>query len=193
MHGLRLVTLVIAAALVAAIAPAATSAATGPVQAVAAAKKRCNPGYKRVKVRRAGKTRTVCRRRRASANRQAGAGGPSPAQVEAAIAGVLRERRDSYLPESAVEVRFDRPTQVLPQRTWDFDPSTSLGEMPVYPVRAWVTVITHRDDTPEDDTRYQGCNGHLDSTWPYDSVFLFYESSAGGWEWRTDTARGVGC
>ena len=89
---------------------------------------------------------------------------------------------------------FEQPTQVLAQTQWDTDgPNNSTGVIDAFPVRAWVKSITHRDATPDDDTRYFGCDGHLDHAWPHDQLYYFYPSEAGGWAFKTDVPGSIGC
>jgi hypothetical protein len=53
-------------------------------------------------------------------------------------------------------------------------------------------VTPHLACTPEDDTHYAGCNGHLFTVWPYDKLYYVYTSVAGGWEPKAGDAGAIG-
>jgi hypothetical protein len=212
---LRALLLLLALAAVAAIAPAtaaAASAGTSATASAAAKRKVCKKGYKVVKVRTRGRVRSVCRRRRAKApaarqpaaqppapagtSAPAGPAGPSVAEVESIIRGQLQAQAPYPLPAEAVEVLFERQTQVMPMvmyNPYEADPLTATGKVETWPVRAWVKAITHRDATPEDDTNWGGCLGHLNSYWPYDSLYMFFRGQSGEWTFLTSSANPGDC
>jgi hypothetical protein len=204
---------VLAAALL--VGTATTSSAATGSSAVHTAKKKCKRGYVLRTVKRHGKRVKVCKKKPrhsttttttqptttttpqdgpTTPTQPSGPQGPSVAEVEQIIRAQLQAGAPAYLGPSAVEVIFEQPTQVLPQTQWDTDgPNNSTGVTDAFPVRAWVKSITHRDSTPDDDTRYFGCDGHLDHTWPHDSLYYFYPSPAGGWTFKTDVPGTIGC
>ena len=189
-----------------ATAPAADRGAS-PVQAAKKKKKKCRHGYVLRTVKRHHKRVKVCKKKKhsQSAPQQStptspsppppsAPAGPSVAEVEQDITAQLKAGAPSYLGPDAVEVVFEQPTQVLAQTQGDTDgPNNSTGVIDAFPVRAWVKSITHRDATPDDDTRYFGCDGHLDHAWPHDQLYYFYPSEAGGWEFKTDVPGSIGC
>ena len=198
----------------AALAPVSASAAAHPTRA-----KRCRSGYKRVRVKHHGRTRTVCRKvtKKKRATKPAtpaptapqaaapstpapttpapaaqpaptGPVGPSVADVESIIRGGLQAGHLAWLGPESIEVIFEQPTQVLPMVQYDpyaADPLHAGGAIEAWPVRAWTKSINHHDATPEDDTRYAGCDGHLDHAWPHDGIYMFFRSAAGGWDFKT--------
>ena len=205
----RLLLFSLSLVLVASVASPATQAGAGS-QATAAAAKECKQGYKRVKVRSNGRTRTVCRKKKRPAatspaggqgtttttSAPGGPSGPSIPEVESIIVGQLKAGAPYPLGEDSVEVVFEKPTQILPMVMYNpyaNDPLTATGEVPAWPVRAWVRSVTHRDDTPEDDTYYAGCLAHLNSSWPYDSLYMFWRGQSGEWTFTTTTAKAGDC
>jgi hypothetical protein len=176
-------------------APASAAPAGASTSASAAAKKRCKKGTKRVRVKRAGKTRWVCRKAKKqsgakSAPAPAGPAGPSVAEVESIIRGLLQAQAPYPLPAEAVQVSFEQPTQVLPMVMYDpyeGDPLHAGGPVEAWPVRAWVKSVTVRDATPEDDTDFGGCLGHRNSWWPYDTIYMFNRGLSGEWVMTTSS------
>ena len=201
----RPVLLLLVALLVSAVAagPAGASAETGATAptASAAAKKKCKKGTRAVKVRSKGRTRTVCRKRKSRAKRTPapapkGPAGPSVAEIESIIRGQAQANHQTWLGPESIEVIFERPTQVLPMVMYDpyaGDPLHAGGPIEAWPVRAWVKIIDHKDATPEDDTKYAGCLGHLNSWWPYDDLHMFYRDQTGAWAYRTSGAKPGDC
>ena len=125
-----------------------------------------------------------------------GPAGPSVAEVEAAIRGLAQAGHRYDLPPESIEVTFEQPTQILPMRMYNpygNDPLTATGEIEAWPVRAWVKQVEHRDDTPEDDTYYGGCLGHLNSSWPYDGLYMFFRDDSGAWTFKSTTAKAGDC
>lgn len=168
------------------VAPAGAAQAAGAVPAAASAKKKkkCRAGFKRATVRKQGRKRVVCRRKRPRP------AGPSVAQVESIIRGHQQSYHETWLGPESIEVTFERPTRVLPMRMYDpyaADPLSAAGPVPAWPVLAWVKSVNHRDDTPEDDTDYAGCLGHLNSWWPYDTLYMFFRGHSGEWTFLTSS------
>ena len=201
------VLLLICALALVALVPAATASASQP----ASAAKKCRKGYKRAKVKRRGHVRVVCRKvKKAKRTTTPAPGtststatpapsapaGPTVAEVEAIIRGGLQAQHQSWLGPESIEVIFERPTQVLSSVQYDpygNDPLHAGGPIEAWPVRAWVKYISHQDATPEDDTRYTGCDAHLDQTWPHDSLYMFFRSSTGSWDFRSTSAKPGDC
>jgi hypothetical protein len=189
-------TAVLALVVIALVACLPASAAASPdgatATASAAAKKRCKKGTKLVRVKKGGKTRSVCRRskKKTSAPKSAGPAGPSVAEVESIIRGLLQAQAPYPLPAEAVQVSFEQPTQVLPMVMYDpyeGDPLHAGGPVEAWPVRAWVKAVTVRDATPEDDTDFAGCLGHRNSWWPYDTIYMFNRGLSGEWVMTTSS------
>ena len=184
----RLMLVLLAAGALLVATPAAHSAgsASQAPAAQAAAKKKCKKGYKRVTVKKAGKTKKVCRKKK----KAAGPAGPSVAEVESIIRGIEQAGHETWLGPESMEVTFEQPTKILPMRQYDpyaADPLDASGPVPAWPVLAWVKTVNHRDDTPEDDTTFGGCLGHQNDWWPYDSLFMFFRGDSGEWTYLTST------
>lgn len=177
----------VAVAVCTALVPASIGTAAGPAHA---AKKKCKNGYRLVTVKKHGKTRHVCKKKR-----HAAPAGPSVAEVEAIVRGQEQAGAPAYLQPEDVEVIFDRPTKILGRIKYDADgdPNNGSGPINAWPARVYGRAITHRDSTPEDDTHYLGCLAHQNRAWPYDSIYYFFKSEAGGWEFRSGDPGTVGC
>jgi hypothetical protein len=196
------------------IAGSAHGAASAPTAHVAKKKrKRCRRGFHRVHVRRHGRRVTVCRRihHKAAPKPPAptpppssspappaptGPAGPGVADVEAMLRGAAQADHEPWLGPESVEVVFDQPTQVLGVTQYDpyaNDPSHAGGPIDAWPVRAWYHVVNHHDSTPEDDTRYEGCEAHLDHVWPHDSLIMVFRDATGAWTFKTATAKPGDC
>jgi hypothetical protein len=118
--------------------------------------------------------------------------GPSVATVQRIIKGGLQAQHESWLGPESIEVTFTRKTQVRKPVKYDpyaNDPNSATGPVRAWPVRAWVTYVNHHDETPEDDTRYTGCSGHLDETWPHDSLYMFFKDTRGHWTYLSSSAK----
>lgn len=199
------------AALVAGTSAFAGTPGSAPAPAHAA-KKKCKKGYRLRTVRRHGKRVKVCKKKprhtaptttttpttdptTTTPDQPSGPQGPTVQEVESIIVAGQKAQAPAYLGPDAVEVIFDQPTQVLPVTQWDANGNPLDGaEVQAWPVRAWYRSITHRDSTPDDDTRYYGCEGHLDHAWPHDQILYFFQSAAGGWDFRAGSASSaIGC
>jgi hypothetical protein len=181
--------------------------------------KKCRKGYKRVRVRHGRHSRYVCRKVKkkvlapvaptpptdtqptaptdtapSQPTTPSAPAGPSVADVEKIIRDGLQAQHLAFLGPESIEVIFEQPTQVLAPVSYDpyaADPLHAGGAIQAWPVRAWVKSINHHDTTPADDTHYAGCDGHLDSVWPHDQLYMFYASDAGGWAFKTTPAPGA--
>jgi hypothetical protein len=179
-------------------APAQAAGGDAPT-ATAAAKKKCKKGTKAVKVRSKGKTRTVCRKpksRKPAAKAPAGPAGPSVAEVEAIIRGQAQAGHETWLGPESIAVTFERPTQVMPMvmyNPYEADPLTATGKVEAWPVRAWTKIVNNKDTTPDDDTKYGGCLAHLNSFFPYDSLYMFFRGQSGEWTFLTSSAKPGDC
>lgn len=192
---IRLLVLSVAVALVPAAGAAATPTAT-------VAKHRCHKGYKAVKVKKHGHRRWVCRKKKThhAAPKPAPSPSPSPsptpsapagpsvADVESIIRTIAQAHHEPWLGPESIAVTFEQPTQVLPAVKYDpnaADPLNAGGAIDAWPVRAWTKIVNNHDATPADDTHYAGCDGHLDSAWPHDMMYMFFQSAAGGWTFKS--------
>lgn len=176
--------LLAAFALLVAAAPAAGAAGAAGTTPSASVSKKCKKGYKRVTVKKDGKKRRVCRRKKAQPS------GPSVAEVEKIIREQHQARHETWLGPESIEVVFERPTKILSMRKYDpyaADPLNAAGAVPAWPVTAWIKVVNHRDATPEDDTDYDGCLGHRNSWWPYDTLYMFFRGYSGEWTYFTSS------
>ena len=176
----RVALLVVALLVAAPVASASTPASS-------AAKKKCKAGYTLKTVKKNGKKRKVCKKKK---TRRTGPAGPSVAEVESIIRGIAQAGHETWLGPESMEVSFEKPTKVLPMRMYnpyEADPLTATGEVQAWPVLAWTKIVNHRDDTPADDTSYGGCLGHLNSWWPYDSLYMFFRGQSGEWTFLTST------
>ena len=108
------------------------------------------------------------------------------AEIEAIIRGIHQGRHESWLDPESMEVTL-READQGEYDPYAADPLNAGGPVPAWPVLAYVKVVNHRDDTPADDTNYDGCLGHLNSWWPHDTLIMFFRGDSGEWTYLTST------
>lgn len=184
-------TLVSAVVVSALIVLPAGSAGGQPVAAASAKAKpkpkTCKKGYVRKYVRIKRGTRrklvAVCvrkpRRKLPASN-----GGPTVATVQRILSDYYKvQKTPTGGGPQDVTITFLRPTKVGPKGELDTTPGINDRGIPAWPAAVWLRT---QNGHPEEDS-HLGCAAPM-SRFPGNAVaHWFYRSSAGGWEFRTNT------